>query len=112
MRIAYLSGYEKNYNESLYRVLAKGYEYFPSEDTLEAVCKYIIKGNPGNLNILYGTAGLYSRDCGLPDCMSTMWRPWIWPASRNCPKPLLMYFTYNNDTLGVTRKHHLFQGNC
>ena len=42
MRIAYLSGYEKNYNESLYRVLAKGYEYFPSEDTLEAVCKYII----------------------------------------------------------------------
>ena len=46
MRIAYLSGYEKNYNESLYRVLAKGYEYFPSEDTLEAVCKYIIKGNP------------------------------------------------------------------
>ena len=28
MRIAYLSGYEKNYNESLYRVLAKGYQYF------------------------------------------------------------------------------------
>lgn len=42
MRIAYLSGYEKNFSESLYRTLALAYESFPSEDTLEAICRMIM----------------------------------------------------------------------
>ena len=46
MRLAYLSGYEKDYNESIYQALAKGYEQYSSEDTLEAICKYVMKGNP------------------------------------------------------------------
>ena len=31
MRLAYLSGYEKDYNESIYQALAKGYEQYSSE---------------------------------------------------------------------------------
>ena len=46
MRLAYLSGYEKDYNESIYQALAKGYDQYSSEDTLEAICKYVMKGNP------------------------------------------------------------------
>ena len=46
MRMAYLSGYEKNFSGSLYQALVAGYEKFPSEDVLEAVCKYVMKGNP------------------------------------------------------------------
>ena len=39
--------------------------------------------------------------------MSTMWRPWIWPG-QELPKPLLMYFTYNNDTLGDNKKAFIY----
>mgnify|MGYP000355625654 CR=1 FL=1 len=46
MRMAYLSGYEKRFYGSLYQALASGYEKFSSDDVLEAVCKYIMKGEP------------------------------------------------------------------
>ena len=46
MRLAYLSGYEKNFNDSLYRAMVMGCEAFPTDDTVEAICKYIMKGNP------------------------------------------------------------------
>ena len=39
MRLAYLSGYEKKFYGCLYKALAAGYEKFPSDDVLEAICK-------------------------------------------------------------------------
>ena len=30
----------------MYRAMAMGYEAFPSDDTLEAICRYIMLGNP------------------------------------------------------------------
>ena len=46
MRLAYLSGYEKKFYGCLYKALAAGYEKFPSDDVLEAICKYVMKGDP------------------------------------------------------------------
>ena len=46
MRLAYLSGYEKTFSQSLYRALGMAYEAYPTDDALEAICKYIMKGNP------------------------------------------------------------------
>ncbi len=46
MRMAYLAGYEKKFYGCLYHALVEGYEQFPSDDVLEAICKYIMKGEP------------------------------------------------------------------
>ena len=46
MRLAYLSGYEKKFYGCLYKALAAGYDKFPSDDVLEAICKYVMKGDP------------------------------------------------------------------
>ena len=48
MRIAYFSGYEKTFSRSLYQTLTMAYAQYPSNDTLEAICKMIMKDNPGN----------------------------------------------------------------
>ena len=55
MRMAYLSGYEKRFYGSLYQALASGYEKFSSDDVLEAVCKYIMKGNHADRYISNGS---------------------------------------------------------
>ena len=78
MRLAYLSGYEKKFYGCLYKALAAGYEKFPSDDVLEAICKYVMKGDPRKpayfrwfslavqraayhetLRILYGNTGYF-----------------------------------------------------
>ena len=108
MRIAYLSGYEKNYNESLYRVLAKGYEYFPSEDTLEAVCKYIIKGNPRKPEYFIWYSRAVQQGLRITRLYEYYVETMDMTGQQELPKPLLMYFTYNNDTLGDNKKAFIY----
>lgn len=108
MRIAYLSGYEKNYNESLYRVLAKGYEYFPSEDTLEAVCKYIIKGDPRKPEYFIWYSRAVQQGLRITRLYEYYVETMDMVGQQELPKPLLMYFTYNNDTLGDNKKAFIY----
>lgn len=108
MRIAYLSGYEKNYNESLYRVLAKGYEYFPSEDTLEAVCKYIIKGNPRKPEYFIWYSRAVQQGLRITRLYEYYVETMDMAGQQELPKSLLMYFTYNNDTLGDNKKAFIY----
>lgn len=108
MRIAYLSGYEKNYNESLYRVLAKGYEYFPSEDTLEAVCKYIIKGDPRKPEYFIWYSRAVQQGLRITRLYEYYVETMDMAGQQELPKPLLMYFTYNNDTLGDNKKAFIY----
>lgn len=108
MRLAYLSGYEKIYSTSLYRALTMGYEAFPSDDTLEAICRYIMLGNPRrtcyfqwfSLAVEHGLriTRLYEY---YVETMDTSYQ-------RELPKPLLMYFNYNNTTLGDSRKAFVY----
>lgn len=108
MRFAYLSGYEKEYNQSMYKALAMGYEAFPSDDTLEAICRYIMLGNPRkacyfqwfSLAVEHGLriTRLYEY---YVETMDTSYQ-------RELPKPLLMYFNYNNTTLGDARKAFIY----
>lgn len=108
MRIAYLSGYEKNYNESLYRVLAKGYEYFPFEDTLEAVCKYIIKGNPRKPEYFIWYSRAVQQGLRITRLYEYYVETMDMAGQQELPKSLLMYFTYNNDTLGDNKKAFIY----
>lgn len=54
MRFAYLTGYEREFCTSMYRALAMGYDAFESDDTLEAICRYIMLEIRENRNISDG----------------------------------------------------------
>lgn len=108
MRFAYLSGYEKTYHENLYRALDMGYEAFPSRDTLEAVCKYIMKGNPRKPEYFKWFSMAVDQGLRLTRLYEYYVETMDTSYQRELPKPLLMYFTYNNNTLGDTRKAFIY----
>ena len=99
MRLAYLSGYEKSFNESLYRAMVLGCEAFPSDDTVEAICKYIMKGNPRKAEYFRWFSAAVDQGIRITrlyeyyvETLDTSYR-------RVLPMPLLLYFNYNNNNL-------------
>lgn len=108
MRISYLSGYEKVFNESLYRVLTLGYEQFPSEDTLEAVCKYIMKGNPRKPEYFRWFSLAVERGLRLTRLYEYYVETLDTSYQRELPRSLLMYFAYNDNALGDARKAFVY----
>ena len=86
MRFAYLTGYEKELlTRACISAMAMGYEAFPSDDTLEAICRYIMLGNPREPEYFRWFA-LAVEQRTPPDqtCMNIMWRRWILPIRESC----------------------------
>lgn len=108
MRLAYLSGYEKIFNRSLYRVLSMAYEAFPSDDTLEAICKYIMKGNPREHQYFPWFSLAVDHGIRLTRLYEYYIETLDTTYQHELPKPLLMYFTYNNHTLGDGKKAFIY----
>lgn len=108
MRLAYLSGYEKNCNESLYRVLAMGYDAFPSQDVLEAICKYIMKGNPRKQEYFRWFDMAVAQGLRITRLYEYYVETMDISYQRELPKPLLMYFAYNSNTLGDAKKAYIY----
>lgn len=108
MRLAYLSGYEKQFSESLYRSLAYACEAYPSEDGLEAICKYIMKGNPRRPEYFPWFSKAVEQGLRLTRLYEYYVETMDTSYHRELPKPLLMYFTYNTNTLGDAKKAFLF----
>lgn len=108
MRFAYLSGYEKNFNRSFYRALEMGYEAFPTDDTLEAICKYIIKENPRRPEYFKWFSLAVNHGIRITRLYEYYVETLDTTYQRELPKSLLMYFTYNDNTLGDSRKAFLY----
>ena len=108
MRLAYLSGYEKTFSPSLYRVLGMAYEAFPTEDTLEAICKYIMKGNPRKPEYFPWFSLAVEHGIRLTRLYEYYIETMDTTYQQELPKPVLMYFTYNNDTLGDGKKAFIY----
>lgn len=108
MRLAYLSGYEKKFNPSLYQALAGSYEAYPSQDTLEAVCKYIMKGNPRKEEYFRWFSRAVDQGMRLTRLYEYYVETMDTRSPRELPKSLLMYFTYNDDTLGASKKAFIY----
>lgn len=108
MRLSYLSGYEKNFNRSLYRALAMGYEAFPTDDTLEAICKYIIRENPRKPEYFRWFSLAVEHGLRITRLYEYYVETLDTSYQRELPKTLLMYFTYNDNTLGDSRKAYLY----
>lgn len=108
MRFAYLSGYEKGFSESTYRALAMICDAFPSDDTVEGICKYIMKGNPRRPEYFRWYAQAVDRGLRLTRLFEYYVETMDTSYHRELPKSLLMYFTYNNDSLGDARRAYIY----
>lgn len=108
MRLAYLSGYEKRFYGSLYKALAFGYEKFPSDDVLEAICKYIMKGEPRKPVYFKWFSLAVSQGLRLTRLFEYYVETMDITYRRQLPKPLLMYFAYNDNSLGDGRKAYVY----
>ncbi len=108
MRFSYLAGYEKNFQESVYRALSYGGEAFPSPETTEAVCRYLMLGNPRKPEYF----PWYERAVEQGVRLTRLYEYYVETVDtsyhKELPKPLLLYFTYNNHSLGDSRKAFLY----
>ena len=108
MRLAYLSGYEKEYNESIYQSMAKGYELYQSDDTLEAICKYVMRGNPRKPEYFRWFSAAVEHGLRLTRLYEYYVETMDTSVRIELPKTLLMYFTYNSDSLGDAKKAFIY----
>lgn len=109
-RAAYLSNFEKSFNRTLYRVLSMGYEKYPSEDVLEAICKYIMKDDPRKPEYFQWYSLAVEQGLRLTRLYEYYVETMDTSYQQEMPKPLLMYFTYNDHTLGEDKKAYLYAG--
>ena len=98
MRLAYLSGYEKNFNDSLYRAMVMGCEAFPTDDTVEAICKYIMKGNPRKTEYFRWFSAAVERGIRIT-------RLWILLTAEFCRSRYLCILLIITTTSEIPREH-------
>ena len=107
MRIAYLARHEKEFRNSVYRLLCDAYEVYPGKDALEAVCKMIMLGQPGRKEYFKWYALAVEQDIRI----TRLYEFYIETMSRNyqemLPKAVRLYFSYNN-TLSNSRKAFIY----
>ena len=108
MRLAYLSGYEKKFYGSLYMALVAGYEKFESDDILEAICKYIMRGEPRKPVYFRWFSLAVNRGLRITRLFEYYVETMDITYRRQLPRPLLLYFAYNDNSLGDARKAYVY----
>ena len=96
MRIAYLSGYEKTFSRSLYETLSMAYMQYPSKDTLEAVCKTIMKDDPGQEKYFPWFERAVEQNIHLTRLYECDVEAIDERYQKMLPKTVRRYFVYNN----------------
>ena len=110
MRFAYLSGYDKDYSPLVVRVLMLCYETFPLDETLEALCKYIIRGNPRKKEFFPWFSLAVKKGLRITRLYEYYVETLDMSSYVEFPRPLLLYFKYNTDSLGDAKKAYLYSG--
>lgn len=107
MRLAYLSGYLKKFSRSLHMALTKAYEQFPEDDTLEAVCRHIMKGEPRKSQFFPWFSLAVERGLRLTRLYEYYMETMDCSYQRPLPRTLKMYFSYNNN-LGDQKRAYIY----
>ena len=97
MRFVYLSGYEKEYHPLIALVLEKCCELFPDDDTLQALCRFLIMGNPRQTKYFRWFSMAVSRGLRLTRLYEYYMETLDASVEIQLPRQLLLYFKYNND---------------
>lgn len=107
MRIAYLARHEKMFQESVYRILCATYEVYPEKDTVEAICRLVMLGQPRKKEYFRWYALAVEQDIRI----TRLYEFYVETMSRNyqgtLPKAVKLYFSYNN-TLSSERKAFIY----
>ncbi len=106
-RAAYLSGHLKEFSASVYGLLTGGYRQFPSREVLEAVCGLLMKGDPVRKEYFPWYELAVEQDLRITRLYEYYMETVEPDSSRELPRPVKMYFLYNN-TLGERKKAFLY----
>src|SRR5699024_8402724 len=74
----------------------------------EAICKYVMKGNPRKPEHFRWFSLAVERNLRITRLYEYYVETMDVSYQRELPKPLLMYFNYNDNTLGDTRKAFVY----
>ncbi len=96
MRIAYLSGYEKSFSNSLYQTLTLAYAEYPSNDTLEAICKLAMKDTPGKKKYFPWFERAVEENLRLTRLYECYVEAIDGQYQKILPRSIRIYFVYNN----------------
>ena len=106
-RAAYLSGHEKTFRRSLYRLLGEGYQKFGGNDVLEAVCRLIMLGRPTDRQYFKWYALAVEKELRLTRLYEYYIETMGEDFSGVLPQVIRMYFAYNN-TLGSRKRAFIY----
>lgn len=107
LRAAFLSGHQKEFSNTVYRLLSQGYEKFPHREILEAICKLLMKGNPVKKEYFRWYSLAVEHEIRITRLYEYYIETLEGSSSQELPQPVRMYFVYNN-TLGERKKAFLY----
>ncbi|MBQ6603332.1 MAG: hypothetical protein IJH99_08035 [Eubacterium sp.] len=109
LRAAFLSSNQKQFSPILYKIMADGYEKYPSRELLEAIVKYIIKGNQISPSCFVWYEKAVEADIRVTRLYEYYMETRPESRTEEFPLPVRLYFSYNS-TLGERKKAYLYAG--
>ncbi len=110
MRFAYLSGYEKIFEQGMYRALSYVCRAFPDEDSLNAICRYIMLDDPKKKCYFTWYQQAVEKDVRLTRLYEYYVETMDTNAQKSLPRQLLLYFKYNSSSLSDTKMAYVYAG--
>lgn len=95
-RAAYLSGHLKSFDAGVYEFLSRGYETYPSDEVLEAVCRLIMKGQPSDPKYFRWYALAVEKELRITRLYEYYIETMEGGFQGLLPQVIRVYFSYNN----------------
>lgn len=104
---AHLSGNEHVFTKSMYQILTRAYEKYPLRQILDAICKLIMKGNPGNPEFFQWYELAVEQELKITRLYEYYIETMPGNYQKMLPQVIRMYFAYNN-TLSDRKKAFIY----
>lgn len=95
-RAAYLTGHLKAFDTGVYEFLSRGYEKYPSDEVLEAVCRLIMKGEPARPEYFRWYALAVEKEIRITRLYEYYIETMEGGFQGLLPQVIRVYFSYNN----------------
>lgn len=90
----------KTFDENVYQILTAGYERFPSDEVLEAICKLVMKGRPVRKEYFPWYAKAVERNIRITRLYEYYIETMDASFDEVLPQVIRMYFSYSNTLAG------------
>ncbi len=106
-RAAFLSDNLKDFHSFVYHLLCTGYESFPSDEVLEAICRLVMKGTPAKKEYFKWYSLAVERELRITRLYEYYIESMDEGYRKVLPQVIRMYFVYNN-TLSDRKKAFIY----